>query len=311
MQPEIQTLDLDDRQDVMGPGAVRWHYPIGKHGFCDLVDAMPRFCPAGRTADFAVVQAARVSMGQGLKTPQEDETLIRYLMRHRHTSPFEMVEFKFHMAMPIFVARQFIRHRTANVNEFSGRYSEMPDTYWMPEKWRGQDPHNKQASEGEVAYQPIEYLFPLCGSMTAEQTAFFEYQTRLKQGISREMARTCLPLSVYTQWYWKCDLHNILHFLSLRMNAHAQPEIRDYAEAMYHALCQIVPITMKAFKDYRLDAVTLTGPEVEMIQAGGLADGQAIRMGAREKLEWKAKLEKLRSLPGSSENASLAQPAKD
>lgn len=269
MNGEIQTIEVDDRQDSMGIGAERWHYQIGEHGFCDLVDVMPRFHPAGRTADFAVVQAARVSFGQGLKSREEDETLIRYLMRHRHTSPFEMIEFKFHMSMPIFVAQQFIRHRTANVNEFSGRYSEMPDAWWEPKKWRGQDPSNKQASEGEIEYELGLYDAlgdPSSGPDSAEGIAFHEYHRRIKAGVSREMARSCLPLSTFTQWYWKCDLHNIMHFLSLRLSAHAQPEIRDYAEAMYDALSHVVPITMKAFKDYRLDAITLTGPEVRLLQ---------------------------------------------
>jgi thymidylate synthase (FAD) len=292
-QPEVVRVPFEGPTfDVMG-GDARREIRIHDHGFMALVDVMPRLAPEGQTADAAIVQAARVSYGQGTKRVNEDRGLLRYLMRHRHTTPFEMVEFKFHMAMPIFVARQWIRHRTANVNEYSGRYSVIPDEFWRPsaEDVRRQSSANRQGGDEPIAEQGIE------GVQTAEQFVgcidraaglYPEYEARLEQGVSRELARTGLPLSAYTQWYWKCDLHNILHFLDLRLDPHAQREIRDYAEAMYALMEPIVPVTMEAFRDYRLDGLNLTRLEVDAIRARlrGEGDGSLDSKNKRERDEW-------------------------
>jgi thymidylate synthase (FAD) len=252
------------------------------------------------------VQAARVSYGQGTKRVNEDRGLIRYLLRHRHTTPFEMLEFKFHVSMPIFVARQWIRHRTANVNEYSGRYSVIPDQFYRPtiEEVRKQSPSNRQGGEETFGAKHAPALGPSAGEYgTAEEfvrylqeaEALYEKYSKLTEaGVSRELARIGLPVSVYTQWYWKCDLHNILRFLSLRMDPHAQIEIRRYAEAMHALLEPIVPVTMEAWRDYDAGAVHLTRLEVEALRAlrtGG--DGSIASDNKREQAEWAAKRDAL------------------
>jgi len=270
--------------DVMG-GAARHEIRVHEHGFIALIDAMPRLVPEGQTADMAIVQAARVSYGQGTKRVSEDRGLIRYLLRHRHTTPFEMVEFKFHCAMPIFIARQWIRHRTASVNEYSGRYSVMPDRFYRPslESVRAQSVTNRQGGEEpinlETAQQFLDYL-------SRAEALYNEYTRLNEQGVARELARTGLPVSLYTEWYWKCDLHNILRFLSLRMDAHAQKEIRDYAEAMCRLIEPIVPITIEAFRDYELESMRLTRLEIEALREGRARIASDNR---REQAEWEAK----------------------
>ncbi|MFA6045486.1 MAG: FAD-dependent thymidylate synthase [Phycisphaerales bacterium] len=283
-------------RDVMD-GAQRMEIKCLDHGFVALVDAMPRLVPTGQTADAAIVQAARVSYGQGTKQVSEDRGLIRYLLRHRHTTPFEMVEFKFHVAMPIFIARQWIRHRTANVNEYSARYSIVPDRFYTPsaEAIRKQSVGNRQGGEETFAVDGTD------PDQAATATAFLEYlhdaesqyqkYTALTQrGVSRELARMGLPVNVYTEWYWKCDLHNILRFLSLRMDAHAQLEIREYAQAMFRLLEPIVPVTMEAWRDYELEAMHLTRAEIQAIreQKNGVAPELATT-NKREAAEWAAK----------------------
>jgi thymidylate synthase (FAD) len=282
--PLIDVMDLAARHEIR----------VDDHGFVALVDVMPRLVPQGKTADFAIVQAARVSYGQGTKRVNEDRGLVRYLMRHRHTTPFEMVEFKFHMSMPIFVARQWIRHRTANVNEYSGRYSIIPDHFYVPsaEDVRKQSATNRQGGEEPIgdagtAEAFVAYLERAVG-------LYPEYERLLESGVSRELARIGLPINAYTQWYWKCDLHNILHFLELRLDQHAQREIREYAEAMYALMEPIVPVAMEAFRDYRLEGVNLTRLEVDALRArlgGGSSDLNTTN--AREREEWAAKRQKL------------------
>jgi thymidylate synthase (FAD) len=233
--------------DVMG-GSARWETKVHDHGLVALVDVMPRFAPVGKTADFAIVQAARVSYGEGTKQVNEDRGLIRYLARHRHTTPFEMVEFKFHHVMPIFIARQWIRHRTANVNEYSARYSVVRDRFYHPslENVRKQSASNRQGGEeiadAATAQQFLDYLDKV-------EALYADYEQLLEKGVTRELARIGLPVSVYTEWYWKIDLHNLFHFLSLRMDAHAQQEIRDYATAMFALVQPIVPVAAEAFFD--------------------------------------------------------------
>ncbi|MCC7145319.1 MAG: FAD-dependent thymidylate synthase [Phycisphaeraceae bacterium] len=269
--------------DVMD-GAARWEVKVHEHGLIALVDAMPRLVPVGQTADSAIVQAARVSYGAGTKKVNEDRGLIRYLLRHRHTTPFEMIEFKFHVAMPIFVARQWIRHRTANVNEYSARYSVVPDRFYRPtaDNVRQQSLANRQGGEQLVddltAQQFLDYL-------AKTEAHYREYEELLNKGVSRELARIGLPLGIYTEWYWKCDLHNILHFLSLRMDAHAQQEIRDYAYAMFALIRPIVPVVAEAFLDYEFEGVHLTRLEIEALRSGKpLASDNK-----REQAEWEEK----------------------
>jgi thymidylate synthase (FAD) len=272
--------------DVMA-GAARLDIQVHEHGLMALVDVMPRLVPSGQTADAAIVQAARVSYGEGTKKVSDDRGLIRYLLRNRHTTPFEMIEFKFHMKMPIFLARQWIRHRTANVNESSARYSELPGTFWFPkvEDVRGQGTGggNKQVAEGQMDAVDAAYFVRALHAQC--DIAYERYQTALTIGVGRELARVGLPLNIYTEWYWKCDLHNILHFLSLRLDAHAQQEIRDFAIAMYALIKPIVPIACEAFEDYRLGGMHLSRLEIEALYNDkGLAT-----TNKRELAEWEEK----------------------
>src|SRR4051812_1344549 len=273
--------------DVMG-GHARWEVKVHDHGMVALVDVMPRLAPKGKTADFAIVQAARVSYGEGTKQVNEDRGLIRYLLRHRHTTPLEMVEFKFHHVMPIFVARQWIRHRTANVNEYSARYSVVRDRFFKPslENVRKQSTTNRQGGEEPMdpttAQDFLNYLDEV-------EKSYERYQDFLDKGVSREIARIALPASVYTEWYWKIDLHNLFHFLSLRMDPHAQQEIRDYATAMFRLIQPIVPIAAEAFLDYNLGSMHLTRLEIEAIRSG-----QPIATtNKREAAEWEEKRKRL------------------
>jgi thymidylate synthase (FAD) len=232
------------------------------HGFVRVIDYMGD--------DAAVVQAARVSYGRGTRKVSEDAGLIRYLMRHRHSTPFEMAEIKYHIKLPIFVARQWIRHRTANVNEYSARYSILDREFYLPapEHLAAQSLGNRQGRgevlEGAQAAEVLDIL------RSDAMRTYDNYVHMLNEdgdgepadpgrtGLARELARMNLTLNTYTQWYWKCDLHNLLHFLSLRADAHAQYEIRVYAEAMLSTVQAWVPQTFAAFKEYRLGAVTFS-----------------------------------------------------
>ncbi len=283
--------------DMMG-GSARHEVRVHDHGFVALVDVMPRLVPEGQTADQAVVQAARVSYGLGTRQTSEDRGLVRYLMRHRHTTPFEMVEFKFHCAMPIFVARQWIRHRTANVNEYSGRYSVMPDRFYRPgiESVREQSSANRQGGEAPASESTAtEFL----AYLERAEGLYEEYQSLLDKGVSRELARIGLPQSLYTEWYWKCDLHNTLRFLALRADAHAQLEIRAYAMAMWSLIEPIAPHSMEAFRDFEMEAVRLTRLEIEAVRTGRTEIETANK---REQAEWQAKRAAL-GLGGDATNA--------
>ena len=272
MNPDVSNLHIDKKTpetelvDIMA-GSARWEIKVHDHGLVALCDVMPRLVPAGKTADFAIVQAARVSYGQGTKQVNEDRGLIRYLARHHHTTPFEMVEFKFHHVMPIFIARQWIRHRTANVNEYSARYSVVKDRFYKPtiQNVRKQSLQNRQGGEESIDEMTAREF---CDYLDKAQAIYEQYEKLLEKGVSRELARIALPVNVYTEWYWKCDLHNVLHFLSLRMDAHAQQEIRDYATAMFALIQPIVPIVAEAFLDYQLGAVHLSRLEVEALKSG-------------------------------------------
>src|SRR5438874_264712 len=192
--------------DVMG-GSSRWEIKVHDHGLVALLDVMPRFAPVGKTADFAIVQAARVSYGEGTKQVSEDRGLIRYLARHRHTTPFEMVEFKFHHVMPVFVARQWIRHRTASVNEYSARYSVVRDRFYRPtpDALRQQSTTNRQGGDVPADSLTADEFYRYLDQVEA---CYADYQRLLEKGVARELARIGLPLNVYTEWYWKIDLHN-------------------------------------------------------------------------------------------------------
>ena len=236
-------------------------------GFVRLIDYMGD--------DSAVVQAARVSYGAGTKRVQDDRGLIRYLMRHSHTTPFEMCEIKFHVRVPMDVWRQWIRHRTANVNEYSTRYSVAIDAAQRtpPDEWRLQSTENKQGSTGLVPKQDGEVL---SASEAEIQNAAREvYEARLKSGVAREQARKDLPLSTYTEAYWKIDLHNLLHFLNLRMDGRAQQEIRRYAVVIGEQIvAKWVPLVWEAFLDFHRNGIHLSRIEGEVLVAliGGLPD---------------------------------------
>lgn len=280
--------------DVMG-GSSRWQVNVHEHGFIALVDVMPRLAPEGQTADAAIVQAARVSYGQGTKKVSEDRGLIRYLLRHRHTTPFEMVELKFHVCMPIFVARQWIRHRTANVNEYSARYSILPDRFYVPtvDHVRKQSKSNRQGGEelfNPADAQELRTAQDFVKYLSDVEDFYTRYLALTDQGVSREMARIGLPVNMYTEWYWKCDLHNTLRFLSLRLDGHAQAEIREYAAAMLSLIEPLAPFTIEAWRDYEVKGLHLTRLEVDALRSlatGG--SGALLSDNKREQAEWDAK----------------------
>ena len=238
---------------------LRWKkFPVLDDGFVCLVDAMGD--------DRAVVEAARVSYGAGTRAVSDDRTLIRYLMRHQHTTPFEMVELKFLVRVPMDCWRQWIRHRTASVNETSTRYSLAIDAAQQtaPDAWRKQAKSNRQGSEGRLEAAAGEELS--AEEAALQQQARAVYLKRLDRGVAREQARKDLPLSTYTEAYWKVDLHNLFHFLELRMDDHAQLEIRRYAETMGREIvAPLAPLSWEAFVDYRLHGMTLTRLEQEII----------------------------------------------
>lgn len=243
---------------------IQLEYNVHEYGKIELLDSMPRLLDENELPDSAIAYAARTSYGKGTKTISNDEGLIRYLMRHRHTTPFEMVEFKFFIKCPIFIARQWMRHRTASINEYSGRYSEMVDEFYYPQEtyMNTQSDSNKQMSSEEIVVD-----FATCKSMIIESSeeSFENYTTLLANGLSREKSRIVLPLNIYTQFYWKINLHNLLHFLSLRMDSHAQQEIIDYANIIYSIVNQLFPIASRAFEDYRLNAVTFSAEEMRIL----------------------------------------------
>ncbi len=236
--------------------------PVLDHGFIRVIDYMGD--------DGAIVQAARVSYGRGTRRVSEDAGLIRYLMRHRHSTPFEMCEIKYHVKLPIFVARQWIRHRTANVNEYSARYSILDREFYLPapEHLAAQSAANRQGRGAALDATEAARVMDL---LRTDATRSYDHYLEMlnedaagaprdpgRQGLARELARMNLTLNAYTQWYWKTDLHNLLHFLSLRADPHAQYEIRAYAEAMLGTVQAWVPAAYQAFLDYRLGAVTLS-----------------------------------------------------
>ncbi|WP_292293625.1 FAD-dependent thymidylate synthase [Marivita sp.] len=264
-------------------------YPVLDHGFIRVVDYMGD--------DAAICQAARVSYGKGTKSVQNDEGLIRYLMRHWHSTPFEMCEIKLHVKLPIFVARQWIRHRTANVNEYSARYSILDREFYVPapEHLAAQSETNNQGRgavlEGAEAARVLDML------RADADRAYDHYEAMLSpeegRGLAREIARMNLPANVYTQWYWKADLHNLMHFLRLRADPHAQYEIRAYAEAMCAIVADWVPLSWQAFSDYRLGGAALSAAGLDCVRrmiAGETVTQESSGMSAGEWREFQAVL---------------------
>ena len=227
-------------------------------GFVRLVDSMG--------GDDAIVQAARVSYGKGTAKVSQDRGLIRYLMRHRHSTPFEMVEFKFHCKMPIFVARQWVRHRTANINEYSLRYSEARDEFYYPdpEHIEYQSALNKQGRMGAVPEglkQKVQDYFK-----DISEKSFAMYSELNDAGVARELARALLPVNLYTEWYWKNDLHNLLHFIGLRSDSHAQYEIRVFSDAMAESVKAVAPFAWEAYQDYVVKGMRFTRIEKSLLE---------------------------------------------
>jgi thymidylate synthase (FAD) len=272
--------------------------PVLDRGFIRVVDYLGD--------DGAIVQAARVSYGRGTRQVSDDRGLINYLMRHRHSTPFEMCELKLHVKLPLFVARQWIRHRTANVNEHSARYSIIEDAFYIPaaEQLAGQSQTNRQGRAAPLDPAAAEAV--RVAIRTHGERAYALYRELLNEepdgrpldperpGLARELARMVLPLNTYTEWYWKVDLHNLLHFVSLRADPHAQHEIRAYAEVLQDVLTCWVPLTYAAFVDYRRDGAALSAKALAVIRRR--LRGEAVEQGesglsAREWRELEALLE--------------------
>ena len=271
--------------------------PVLDHGFVRVVDYMGD--------DSAIVQAARVSYGRGTKQVRADAGLINYLMRHRHTTPFEMCEIKYHVKLPVFVARQWIRHRTANVNEYSARYSVLDREFYIPApaQLAAQSDANRQGRgdvlEGDEAARVLDIL-------KSDSTRCYDHYEEMlnerddgsvidegRMGLARELARMNLPLNVYTQWYWKIDLHNLLHFMSLRADPHAQYEIRVYAEALMETVKRWVPITYEAFTNHLVGGLQLSARALAVVKR--LVAGEAVTQEESDlsKREWRELMDAL------------------
>lgn len=232
--------------------------PVLTHGYVVLVDYMG--------GDAAIVQAARVSYGAGTKSVRDDRGLIRYLLRHRHTTPFEMVELKFLIRLPVYVARQMVRHRTSNLNEASARYSVVPDQFDRPEivDVRRQSTRNRQGRGDALPVEVSEKFLDDLDRVTKD--AYRSYTEALSAGVARETARIILPLAHYTEWYWKIDLHNLFHFLSLRLDPHAQEEIRRYAAEMAAIAHAVAPVASEAFDEFQLGGLALSRREQRAVR---------------------------------------------
>jgi len=307
-----RTREPAERSDMVSPeikaeaqALINKEFRVLDKGFVRLVDFMG--------SDASIVQAARVSYGKGTKAISEDEALIRYLYRHRHTTPFEMVEFKFHVKLPIFVARQWIRHRTASVNEYSGRYSVMREEFFVPEvsDLRMQSKANRQGRDEKPVDSDTAEKF-LASLKGTQADAYERYTSFVETGLARELCRIDLPLSVYTEWYWKMDLHNLLHFLDLRTSPLAQSEIRKYAEVMASIVKTVCPLAYRAFEDYRKHAITFSVPEqralAQMLKQPRPDDEELLELGLgkREIDEFSDKLAEVarRASSGSQEGPS-------
>ena len=288
-ETEIKALRATPRQTLRavseGMEAQLYHaHQVLDHGFVRVIDYMGD--------DAAIVQAARVSYGRGTKAARGDEGLIRYLMRHWHSTPFEMCELKLHVKLPVFVARQWIRHRTANVNEYSARYSILDREFYIPEPdaLAAQSTQNNQGRgavlQGAEAARVLEIL------KSDSSRAYDHYAEMLDggddgQGLARELARMNLPANVYTQWYWKVDLHNLFHFLRLRADPHAQMEIRVYAETICRLVAAWVPAAYAAFEDYRIGGATLSAKAVDCLRRKLAGEDVTQETSGMSKGEWR------------------------
>ena len=287
-QVEIEALRTMPQPTLrtVSPGMEKHLYtaiPVLDHGFVRVIDYMGD--------DAAICQAARVSYGKGTKSVQNDEGLIRYLMRHWHSTPFEMCEVKLHVKLPVFVARQWIRHRTANVNEYSARYSILDREFYIPapEHLAAQSSVNNQGRgellSGNEAAQVLDIL------KTDANRSYNNYQAMIsddgQKGVARELARMNLPANIYTQWYWKVDLHNLLHFLRLRGDSHAQYEIRSYADAICSVVADWVPFAYAAFEDYRLGGAALSATALDCVRRMLKGESVTQETSGMSKGEWR------------------------
>ncbi len=258
-------------------------HPVLDHGFVRVIDYMGD--------DAAIVQAARVSYGAGTKHVSNDEGLIRYLMRHWHSTPFEMCELKLHVKLPVFVARQWIRHRTANVNEYSARYSILDREFYIPapEQLAAQSTVNNQGRGAVLAGEEAARVLALLKSDAGQMYDHYEamLSTEGQQGLARELARMNLPMNIYTQWYWKVDLHNLFHFLRLRADAHAQYEIRVYADCIARMVAAWVPLAFRAFEDYRMGGVTLSSKAIDCLKRRLKGEVVTAETSGMSKGEWR------------------------
>ena len=297
---DAQRVEVHETRRVVSPRLEEILYqalPVLDHGFIRVIDYMGD--------DAAIVQAARVSYGKGTKTLRSDAGLISYLMRHRHTTPFEMCEIKYHVKLPIFVARQWIRHRTANVNEYSARYSILDNEFYMPaaEHLAAQSTANRQGRAGLLVGPEADRVYELLKRDAAQ--AYADYAEMLNEdgegnpgdperdGLARELARMNLSLNFYTQWYWKIDLYNLMHFLSLRADDHAQYEIRVYAEVMLDTLERWVPQTFEAFTKYQRGGASISSQGLDVVKrliAGEAVSQEESGLSARE---WRELMETL------------------
>ena len=295
------------------------YFPVLDYGFVALVDYMG--------SDEAIEAAARVSYGHGTRSVSKTRGLIRYLRRHLHTTPSEMVEFKFHCAMPIFVARQWIRHRTASVNEYSARYSLLPLMFYTPrqDQFSPQSKTNRQGREADTA-DGETYMQALNRWQALRESAAEDYRWLTDQDVARELARIDLPLSIYTQWYWKIDLHNLLHFLTLRVDSHAQWEIRQYAKVIAGMVKRVAPLSYEAWMDYQVMGDRFSHGELQVLRqlvecdddgiwwprASGVASPSGLRdiagLSDREIHEFRAKMER-RDVPDFSLDLTTMLPS--
>ena len=287
-QAEIDEARATPRQTLraVSEGMERHLYvahPVLDHGLLRVIDYMGD--------DSAIVQAARVSYGRGTKAVSNDEGLIRYLMRHWHSTPFEMCEVKLHVKLPVFVARQWIRHRTANVNEYSARYSILDREFYIPapEQLAAQSTVNNQGRGAVLSREEAQRVLDILREDAMRSYDHYEgmLSQEGQQGLARELARMNLPANIYTQWYWKTDLHNLFHFLRLRADAHAQYEIRVYAEAMCRIVADWVPLAYAAFEDYRLGGVSLSGKAVEVLKRRLAGETVTQETSGMSKGEWR------------------------
>lgn len=272
------------------------HLDLGSFGKVSIVDCMPRLAPVGYTAEYAVARSARVSYGNGLKTPKADNALCKYLQRNRHTSPSEFVDFVFRLEVPIAVSRQILRHRTASVNEFSMRYAEPEERFYVPESFRLQDSVNKQSSHGEFQDAALKEQMN-----TAYKTSIQVYNNLIEKGVAREIARMVLPVGIFTMFYFKMDMHNLQHFLRLRADPHTQLETRRVAEAMLKLARQVAPVAFDQFEsqskgvfffENELDAIK------QVVKSNGTLDQDTVSEqfqtdSVSERREFKAKLKSL------------------